>query len=210
LIRVLIVDDHPVVRKGLLQILAQEPDIAVAVEAETAAKMLDLVREEQWDIVVLDITLPDRSGLEALKDLKAMRPTLPVLILSMHPEDQYAMRVLKAGAAGYMNKDSASEELVNAVRKVVGGGKYVSPSMAEMLAAVIGNDYERPAHESLSDREFQVMCLIASGKRLKEVAEELCLSAKTVSTYRARVLEKMGMENNAELTYYAVKNGIID
>ena len=210
MIRVLIVDDHPVVRKGLLQILAEEPDIAVAVEAETASKMLDLVKEEQWDIVVLDITLPDRSGLEALKDLKAMRPALPVLILSMHPEDQYAMRVLKAGAAGYMNKDSASEELVNAVRKVVGGGKYVSPSMAEMLAAVIGNDYERPPHESLSDREFQVMCLIASGKRLKEVADELCLSAKTVSTYRARVLEKMGMENNAELTYYAVKNGLID
>jgi two-component system, NarL family, invasion response regulator UvrY len=210
LIRVLIVDDHPVVRKGLLQILAQEPDIAVAVEAETAAKMLDLVREEQWDIVVLDITLPDRSGLEALKDLKAMRPALPVLILSMHPEDQYAMRVLKAGAAGYMNKDSASEELVNAVRKVVGGGRYVSPSMAEKLAAVIGSDYQRPAHESLSDREFQVMCMLASGKRLKEVAEELNLSAKTVSTYRARVLEKMGMENNTELTYYAVKNGLID
>lgn len=208
--RVLIVDDHPVVRKGLLQILAEEPEIAVAEEAENASKMLDLVKEERWDIVVLDITLPDRSGLEALKDLKAIRPALPVLILSMHPEDQYAMRVLKAGAAGYMNKDSASEELVNAVRKVVGGGKYVSPSMAEKLAAVIGSDYERPAHESLSDREFQVMCMIASGKRLKEMAAELCLSAKTVSTYRARVLEKMGMDNNAELTYYAVKNGLID
>ncbi len=208
--RVLIVDDHPVVRKGLLQILAEEPEIAVAEEAENASKMLDLVKEERWDIVVLDITLPDRSGLEALKDLKAIRPALPVLILSMHPEDQYAMRVLKAGAAGYMNKDSASEELVNAVRKVVGGGKYVSPSMAEKLAAVIGSDYERPAHESLSDREFQVMCMIASGKRLKEMAAELCLSAKTVSTYRARVLEKMGMDNNAELTYYAVKKGLID
>lgn len=208
--RVLIVDDHPVVRKGLLQILAEEPEIAVAEEAENASKMLDLVKKERWDIVVLDITLPDRSGLEALKDLKAIRPALPVLILSMHPEDQYAMRVLKAGAAGYMNKDGASEELVNAVRKVVGGGKYVSPSMAEKLAAVIGSDYERPAHEGLSDREFQVMCMIASGKRLKEMAAELCLSAKTVSTYRARVLEKMGMDNNAELTYYAVKNGLID
>jgi two-component system invasion response regulator UvrY len=210
LIRVLIVDDHPVVRKGLLQILAEEPDITKAVEAETAAEMLRLVGEEQWDIVVLDITLPDRSGLEALKDVKAMRPALPVLILSMHPEDQYALRVLKAGASGYMSKDSASEELVNAVKKVVGGGRYVSPSMAEKLAAVIGRDYEKPAHEGLSDREFQVMCMLASGRRLKEVAEELCLSVKTVSTYRARILDKMGMESNAELTYYAVKNGLID
>ena len=208
--RVLIVDDHPVVRKGLLQILAEEPDIAVAAEAETASEMLELVKGERFDIVVLDITLPGRSGLEALKDLKALKPALPVLVLSMHPEDQYAMRVLKAGAAGYMNKDSASEELVNAVRKVVGGGKYVSPSMAEKLAIAIGGDYERPVHESLSDREFQVMCMLAAGKRLKEVAEELCLSAKTVSTYRARVLEKMGMDTNAELTYYAVKNGLID
>ena len=210
MIRVLIVDDHPVVRKGLLQILAEEPDLAAAVEAETASEMLRLIREEQWDIVVLDITLPDRSGLEALKDVKAMRPALPVLILSMHPEDQYALRVLKAGAAGYMSKDSASEELVNAVRKVVGGGRYVSPSMAETLATVVGGDYRKPAHESLSDREYQVMCMLASGKRPKEVAEELCLSVKTVSTYRTRVLEKMGMENNAELTYYAVKNGLID
>jgi len=209
-IRVLIVDDHPVVRKGLLQILMEEPDIAPAVEAETAAEMLRLVREEEWDMIVLDITLPDRSGLEALKDVKAMRPSLPVLILSMHPEDQYALRVLRAGAAGYMSKDSASEELVNAVRKVVGGGRYVSPSMAEKLAAVIGSDYEKPPHENLSDREFQVMCMIASGKRLKEVAEELCLSVKTVSTYRARILEKMGMENNAELTYYAIKNGLVE
>jgi len=209
MIRVLIVDDHPVVRKGLQQILAEEPDIAAAVEAENASQMLRMVGEEQWDIVVLDITLPDRSGLEALKDLKAMRPELPVLILSMHPEDQYALRVLKAGAAGYMNKDSASEELANAVKKVVGGGRYVSPSMAEKLAALVGEDYAQLPHESLSDREYQVMCMLASGRRLKEVAEELCISSKTVSTYRARVLEKMGMSSNAELTYYAVKNGLI-
>ncbi len=209
MIRVLIVDDHPVVRKGLQQILAEDPDIGAAEEAENAAQMLRMVGEGQWDIVVLDITLPDRSGLEALKDLKAMRPQLPVLILSMHPEDQYALRVLKAGAAGYMNKDSASDELVNAVRKVVAGGRYVSPTMAERLAALVGEDHERLPHETLSDREYQVMCMLASGKRLKEVGEELCISAKTVSTYRARVLEKMGMSNNAELTYYAVKNGLI-
>lgn len=210
MIKVLIVDDHPVVRKGLLQILVEEPDVEVAAEATTAAELLDLVREKEWDVIVLDITLPDRSGLEALKDVKAMRPGLPVLILSMHPEDQYALRALKAGAAGYVNKESAAEELVNAVRKVVGGGKYVSPSMAEKLAVVVGTDYERPPHENLSDREFQVMCMLASGRRLKEAAEELCLSVKTVSTYRARVMEKMGMDSNAELTYYAVKNGLID
>ncbi|MBN2026894.1 MAG: response regulator transcription factor [Actinobacteria bacterium] len=208
--KILIVDDHPVVRKGLTQILCEEPDVEIAAEARTAAESLDMVREKEWDVVVLDITLPDRSGLEALKDIKAVRPQLPVLILSMHPEDQYALRVLKAGAAGYVNKDSASEELVKAVRKVMGGGRYVSPFMAEKLASVVGGDYERPPHESLSDREFQVMCMLASGKRLKEVAEELCLSVKTVSTYRARVLEKMGMESNAELTYYAVKNGLVE
>ena len=208
--KILIVDDHPVVRKGLTQILYEEPDVEIAAEAKTAAESLAMVREKEWDVVVLDITLPDRSGLEALKDIKALRPHLPVLILSMHPEDQYALRVLKAGAAGYVNKDSASEELVKAVRKVVGGGRYVSTFMAEKLATVVGGDYERPPHESLSDREFQVMCMLASGRRLKEVAEELCLSVKTVSTYRARVLEKMGMESNAELTYYAVKNGLVE
>ncbi|RJP33826.1 MAG: DNA-binding response regulator [Actinobacteria bacterium] len=210
MIKVLIVDDHPVVRKGLMQILSEEPDVETAAEAKTAAELLDLVREREWDVIVLDITLPDRSGLEALKDVKAVRPDLPVLILSMHPEDQYALRVLKAGAAGYLNKDSASDELVYAVRKVVGGGRYVSPSMAEKLAVVVGGDYEKPPHENLSDREFQVLCMLASGKRLKEIAAELCLSVKTVSTYRTRVLEKMGMESNAELTYYAVKNGLVE
>jgi two-component system invasion response regulator UvrY len=210
LIRVLVVDDHPVVRKGLIQILIEDPNVEAAVEADSAGELLRLVREEEWDVVVLDITLPDRSGLEALKDIKAMRPELPVLILSMHPEDQYALRVLKAGAAGYINKESAADVLVNAVKKVVGGGKYVSPSMAEKLATVVGSDYDVQPHERLSDREFQVMCMIASGKRLKEIGEELCLSVKTVSTYRTRVLEKMDMESNAELTYYAVKNGLIE
>ena len=210
MIRVIIVDDHPVVRKGLMQMLAEEPDMRAAAEATSAAELLQLLQEGEWDVVVLDITLPDRSGLEALKDVKAMRPGLPVLILSMHPEDQYALRVLKAGAAGYINKESAADELVNAIRKVVGGGKYVSPSMAEKLATVVGSGYEVQPHESLSDREFQVMCMIASGKRLKEIAEELCLSVKTVSTYRSRILGKMEMENNAELTYYAVKNGLIE
>jgi DNA-binding NarL/FixJ family response regulator len=210
LIRVLVVDDHPVVRKGLIQILLDEPDVEAAVEAESADELMRQVREKEWDVIVLDITLPDRSGLEALKDIKAVHPELPVLILSMHPEDQYALRVLKAGAAGYINKESAADVLISAVRKVVGGGKYVSPSMAEKLAAVVGSDYDVQPHERLSDREFQVLCMIANGKRLKEIGEELCLSVKTVSTYRTRVLDKMGMESNAELTYYAVKNGLIE
>ncbi len=210
MIKVLVADDHPVVRKGLVHLLAEEPDVGAVAEATNAAELLGLVREKEWDVVVLDITMPDRSGLEALKDIKAMRPGLPVLVLSMHPEDQYALRVLKAGAAGYMNKDGASEELVGAVRKVVGGGRYVSPAMAEKLAIVVGMGYDSPPHDRLSDREFQVMCMLASGKKLKEVAEELHLSVKTVSTYRARVLEKMEMDSNTELTYYAVKNGLID
>jgi two-component system invasion response regulator UvrY len=210
MIKVLIVDDHPIVRKGLKQILMEEPDIEEVAEAKSVADLLESVRGAEWDVVILDITLPDRSGLEALRELKSMRPDMPVLILSMHPEDQYALRVLKAGAAGYINKESAADELVNAVRKVVGGGRYVSSSMAEKLAVVVGSDYEKLPHENLSDREFQVMCMIASGKRLKEIAEELFLSVKTVSTYRARVLDKMEMESNAELTYYAVKNGLVE
>lgn len=209
MIRVLVVDDHPVVRKGLTLILAQEPEIGEVGEADSAAELLRLLATGAWEVVVLDISLPDRSGLETLKDIKAMRPDLPVLILSMHPEDQYAPRVLKAGAAGFVSKESAAEELVNAVKKVVGGGRYVSPSLAEKLAELIEDDYQGPPHERLSDREFQVMRMLAEGKRLKDIADELCLSVKTVSTYRARVLEKMGVESNAELTYYAVKNGLM-
>lgn len=209
MIRVLVVDDHPVVRKGLTMVLAEEPEIQEVGEADSAAGMLAMLGASSWDVVVLDISLPDRSGLEILRDIKAMRPELPVLILSMHPEDLYAPRVLKAGAAGYVSKDSAAEELVSAVKKVVGGGKYVSPSLAERLAEIIDDDYRGAPHERLSDREFQVMRMLAQGKRLKDIADELCLSVKTVSTYRARVLEKMGMESNAELTYYALKNGLI-
>lgn len=210
MIRVLIVDDHPVVRKGLRQILANEPDMEAVVEAESVHELMQHVRESEWDVVVLDISLPDRSGLEALKDLKALHPELPVLFLSMHPEDQYAVRALKAGASGYLTKESATDELVNAVRKVVGGGRYVSSSLAEKLAMAVGTDYEKPLHEALSDREYQVACMIASGKKTKEIAETLSLSVKTVSTYRARILEKMNMASNAELTYYAVKNKLVE
>jgi two-component system invasion response regulator UvrY len=208
--KVLIVDDHPVVRMGIKQMLTDEPDIAAIVEAKTVAEMIEHVREEDWSVIVLDITLPDRSGLEALKDVKAMKPSLPVLILSMHPEDQYAVRVLKAGASGYVTKESAADELVKALKKVVGGGRYISPTLAEKLAEAVGTDYEKQPHETLSDREYQVMCLIASGKKPGEIADELSLSVKTVSTYRARVLEKMQLSSNAELTYYCVKNGLIE
>jgi len=208
--KVLIVDDHPVVRMGIKQILADEPDIATTMEATSVSEMMEYVRQEDWSVIVLDITLPDRSGLEALKDVKAMRPELPVLILSMHPEDQYAVRVLKAGASGYVTKESAADELAKALRKVVGGGRYISSALAEKLAIAVGGDYDKPLHETLSDREFQVMFLIASGKKPAEIADELLLSVKTVSTYRTRVLEKMHMANNAELTYYAVKNSLIE
>lgn len=210
MLRVLIADDHAIVRRGLIQILADEfPEIAVG-EAENARRVLQLVREQQWDIVVLDISMPEKSGLEVLKELKQARPELPVLILTTHPEEQYALRVIRAGASGYITKESAVDHLVEAVRKVLRGGKYISPALAELLATRVGADQEKPLHGTLSDREYEVMCLLASGKTPTEVADELSLSVKTVSTYRARILEKMGMKTNAELTYYAIKNHLID
>jgi DNA-binding NarL/FixJ family response regulator len=209
-IKILIADDHAVVRRGLKQILAEEPNMAVFGEACNAQEVLKNVREQNWDIVILDITMPDRSGLEVLKELKNIRPKLPVLILSIHPEEQYAVRVLKAGAAGYMTKESAPEELVKAVRKVIRGSKYISPSLVEKLAFDLETDSEKPLHETLSDREYQVMCMIASGKTVKEIAKKLYLSVKTISTHRARILGKMKMKTNAELTHYAVKNRLVD
>lgn len=210
MIQVLIADDHPVVRRGLKQILAEEPDITVVGEASDAQELLEQTRKQHCDVVVLDITMPGRGGLDALKELRDQRPKLPVLVLSIHPEDQFGLRVLKAGAAGYMNKESAPDELVKAIRKVFGGGKYLSPSLAEILAFDLEHDTKKPPHETLSDREYQVMCLLASGKTVGDVSRELSLSVKTISTYRARILEKMKMETNAELTYYAIKNRLVD
>lgn len=206
--RVLIADDHAVVRRGLKQILLDEYGALEVGEAGDAHETLRLAREEPWDIVVLDISMPGRSGLEVLKELKQTRPRLPVLILTTHPEEQYAVRVLKAGAAGYMTKESAPEHLVEAVRKVTAGGRYITPTLADLLVTQIAGA-EKPPHESLSDREFQVLRLIASGKSVGQIAEELSLSSNTVSTYRARVLEKMGMRTNAELTHYAISNGLV-
>jgi DNA-binding NarL/FixJ family response regulator len=210
MIKVLIADDHAVVRRGLKQILQETPDLIVEAEAATGQEVLDYVRQTPFDVVVLDISMPGKSGLEILKEMKANHHRLPVLILSIHPEEQYAMRVLRAGASGYLTKDSAPEELIKAVRKVAAGGKYITPSIAEKLAWQMEAKDDKPPHERLSDREYQVMQLIASGKTVKTISEELVLSVKTISTYRSRILEKMDLKNNAEITHYAIKNRIVD
>jgi two-component system invasion response regulator UvrY len=210
MIRALIADDHAVVRQGLIQILGNIPEITVAGEAINGQEVLDKVRAEAWDVVILDISMPDCSGLDILKQLKSERPKLPVLVLSMHSEDQYAVRALKAGASGYLTKDSAPDELVKAIRKVVSGGRYVGSCLAERLAFEIGADSSKLPHETLSDREFQVLRLIASGKSVTEIAAELYLSSKTVSTYRVRLLQKMNLKTNAELMHYAMQNHLID
>ena len=207
--KVLIADDHAVVRRGLKDILADEFETLLVGEAQNAQDILRLVREQDWDVVVLDISMPGRSGLEVLKDLKQVVPQTPVLILTTHAEELYAIRGLKAGAAGYMTKESAPEHLIEAVRKVTRGGRYISPALAEILAASILSDNEKAPHESLSDREHQVLCRIASGKTVGQIADELALSVTTISTYRARVLEKMRMKTNAELTHYAIRNKLV-
>ncbi len=209
MIKILIADDHAVVRRGLKQILSEGSDMVVVEEASNGNEVLQSIRKQDFDVIVLDISMPDRSGLDVLMELKHMRPKLPVLLLSMYPEEQFAVRVLKAGAAGYMTKESAPDELVRAIRKVLGGGKYVSPSLAERLAYDLETDVGRPRHETLSDREFQVMCMIASGKTVTEIAKELSLSVKTISTYRTRILGKMSMKNNAELIHYAIQNRMV-
>jgi two-component system, NarL family, invasion response regulator UvrY len=208
-IRLLIGDDHAVVRKGMKQILAETRDIVVADEAGNGREVLEKVQKDDFDMVLLDISMPGRDGLEVLKELKSLRPKLPVLMLSMYPEEQYAVRSLRSGASGYLTKDSAPDELISAIRKVSTGGKYVSASLAEKLAHKLGADMENPLHEALSDREYQVMCMIASGKAVKEIGEELSLSVKTVSTYRSRILNKMRLKGNAELTRYAIDNKLV-
>ncbi len=209
MIRILIVDDHAILRRGLKEILEREfRDVSIG-EAGTAEQALTQLDSEKWDLVILDITMPGRSGVDVLRNLKALRPKLPVLVLSMHPEDQYGKRVLKAGASGYMNKESAPEELIKAVRKLLSGGRYVSPTLAETLAVDLGRDDGTPAHERLSDREFEVLRKMASGKTVGQIAQELHLSVPTVSTYRARILEKMGMSTNAELIRYALSHHLV-
>lgn len=210
MIKILIADDHAIVRQGLRQTVAEEPDMTVAGEAQNAQETLKLVREQEWDVIVLDITMPGRSGLDLLIELKRERPNLPILILSMHSEEQFAVRALKARASGYITKQSAPKELVKAIRKVHRGGKYVSPALAESLAFELGDDAKKVAHEKLSEREYQILRMIAAGQTPKEIAAELNLSEKTIATYRMRVLEKMNMKRNAELIRYAVENRLVD
>ena len=209
MIRVLIVDDHAMVRRGLRALLSDEFHGAAFGEASDARQALEQLRKKEWDVALLDITLPGKSGLDLLKELKAEWPRLPVLVLSGHPEDQFAVRVLKAGAGGYMTKGSAPEEVAKAIRKILAGGRYVSPELAEKLALGVKTDLTRTPHETLSDREYAVMSRIASGRTVTEIAEELSLSAKTISTYRTRVLEKLGLRNSAEIVQYAIRNGLV-
>jgi two-component system invasion response regulator UvrY len=208
--RVLIADDHAVFRRGLRETLTEAFSKVTFGEARTAQETLEHVRRQDWDVVILDISMPGKSGLDILDDLKRLRPKLPILLLSMHPEQQFARRALKAGAAGYLTKDGVPEELKVAIKKIVVGGRYVSATLAEKLAVDLREGADLPLHELLSDREFQVLRMIASGKTVKEIGEELFLSVKTVSTYRARILEKTGMKTNAELIRYALQSQLVD
>jgi two-component system invasion response regulator UvrY len=209
MLRILIADDHAIVRKGLKQLLLEEYPSAVIEEAEDAEGLILKSIQQKWDVVICDVNMPGRSGLDALHQIKQNTPSLPVLIMSMYPEDQYALRVLKAGASGYLGKDAIHEELINAVQTVLRGRKFITPSIAEKLADAFDSDGGKQSHEFLSDREFDVFKLLADGKPISEIAQQLSLSSTTVSTYRARILEKMGIRSNAEMTRYAIENKLI-
>jgi DNA-binding NarL/FixJ family response regulator len=207
--RVLIADDHAIFREGLRQILEDIEDLQVVDEASHGQEVLDKIEKNDYDLILLDIAMPGLSGLETLKLIKGRKPKLKVLILSMYPEEQYAVRAIKAGASGYITKAGASEELLGAIRKVLSGGKYITASVADKLLSDLVPDSGHPLHELLSDREYQVLCLIASGKTVGEIADQLALSVKTVSTHRVHILEKMKMKTNAELTNYAIKRNLV-
>ncbi|HAT33023.1 MAG TPA: DNA-binding response regulator [Janthinobacterium sp.] len=209
-IKVFIADDHAIVREGLKQILAETGDIVVAGEAENGLDAIKLFRNAECQVILLDISMPDRSGIDVLKQIKKEKPEVAVLMLSMHREDQYAIRSLKAGASGYLTKQSAPRELVTAIRQVAAGLKYISAALAQELANAVGEDHDTPLHDTLSDREYQTLTMIASGKTVGAIAQELSLSVKTVSEYRARLLLKMKLKNSAELTHYAIKNQLIE
>ncbi len=210
MIKVMITDDHAIVRQGLKQILSETGDISVVGEAENGIQAIKIIRQQNFDVMLLDISLPDRNGIEVLKQVRKECPDLAVLMLSMHNENEFAIRALKAGAAGYLNKQSAPAQLVIAIRQVASGQKYITPALAMELANAIATDTDRPLHTSLSDREYQTLCLIAAGKGLTEISEEMCLSPKTVSVYRARLLEKLKLTNNSELIRYAIMHHLVD
>ena len=208
--KILIADDHAIVRKGLVQILADSPDDILVEEASDGVEALNRVDSGDFDLILLDISMPGRGGMDVLKELKIRKPRLPVLILSMHPEEHYALRALRSGASGYLTKGSASDDLLHAINKVLSGGKYISKSLAEKLAETLDGSAEKALHASLSNREYQVMRMIGAGKTISEIAVEMSLSVKTISTFRARILHKMKMKNNSELTYYAISNKLVE
>lgn len=210
MIRVFIADDHPVVRTGIKQILAEAQDIELCGEAENGQETLDKLDRCKPHVLILDVAMPGRGGVETLKRVTDTNPEIAVIILSMYAEDQYALRLLKSGASGYLTKECASDQLVNAVRKVAQGKKYISSTLAEILADNITGNGDQPPHQELSNREYQIFCLLAGGRRVSEIADELSLSVKTISTYRMRILRKLNMTKNAELTYYAIKNNLVD
>jgi two-component system invasion response regulator UvrY len=209
MLKILLADDHAVVRQGIKQIISSAYNQAAFGEACNLRELHEMINKEAWDVVILDLAFPDGNALEILKQIKKDYSNLPVLILSMYPEDQYAIRTIRAGASGYLSKESAPEELVQAIRKIIAGGEYISPTVAEQLVHYARHEDDQPPHKYLSDREFQVLCMIASGKELKEISQELSLSSKTISTYRSRLLGKMNMKTNAELTHYAIQNGLV-
>ena len=207
--RILVADDHPVVRLGLRDLLTEQFAGVTVGEARTIPELLEQVRAKEWDILVLDISLPGANGLDALRTLKQIRPNLPVLVLTIHPEDQFGVRALKSGAAGYLNKETAPEELVSAIRRILSGGKYMSPVLAEAFASQEGGQNAAVPHETLSEREYQVFCMIAGGKTLTAIGRELGLSLKTISTYQARIREKTKLQNREEITHYAIRQGLV-
>ena len=212
MINILLADDHPYLRRGLAQILTDEFPGTVIGEASSIPELLEQAQKQRWDVVVLDLNMPGRGGMDGLHELKRLCPTLPVLVLSMHPEDQFAVRVLRAGGAGYLTKESAPQQLVLAIRKILAGGKFITPKAAELLAAHIHQhgDSEQPLHGSLSDREYEVFRLIAAGKTITEISDQLSLSVKTISTYRSRILEKLSLKSNADLARYAVQHRLLE
>lgn len=208
-IKVLVADDHEIVRQGLKTIISEHSDLSIAGEAENGNQVLKILKKTKVDVVLLDFDMPEKNGLDTLIELKALYPKLPVMILSIFPEDHYGTRFLKAGASGYLQKSSATDQLIDAIRKVFNGGKYISSALTDRLVTNLNRDHERPLHESLTDREFQVFCLLATGKKLKEIADELCLSINTISTYRSRILQKVDMSSNADVIRYAIKNKLV-